>query len=364
MVLTLLAVSVLSLMLPQVSVRQSAASDARIAGQVVDADSHAPVAGARVSLMMSITVEGGTFGVGPREAVTDASGQFTFRGVAEGRYRLDVQKPGFAPSADPLDPQALDVAAGQSITGLQVALKKAGVIAGRIVDAGGEPLAEVSVTALRRVETADPSGIEMPLGQAQTNDLGEFRIAGLAEGDYVLMAAPRPPAPFGQASPAGGTALASTYYAGTTDREAARVVAVASGQTVSGLQFSMIAAPAFQVSGVVVDEAGAVLGGAMIMLMPDPRRGAFTPVMAQAEPDGTFHIGGIVSGTYRITATAPRAHDRYFVGGVPAGAGIGAVAVGGVFVGDADPRSPSGPREVTIENADVKGLRIVVAAPK
>jgi hypothetical protein len=48
-------------------------------------------------------------------------------------------------------------------------------------------------------------------GPSRANDIGEFRIAGLPDGEYLVMAAPAPQTPFGQApTAAGGTVLAPT----------------------------------------------------------------------------------------------------------------------------------------------------------
>ena len=46
---------------------------------------------------------------------------------------------------------------------------------------------------------------------------------------------------------------------------------VESGETVSDLIIRLVEVPAFQVSGVVVDEAGAPVEGAMVILMDAPR---------------------------------------------------------------------------------------------
>lgn len=362
-----LAVSLLSLTLSQVPV-MPAGGDARIAGQVVDAESHAPIAGARVMLMLLMEASRGTFGTEPRQAVSDASGQFAFDGVAAGKYRVDVQKPGFAPSPDwfdPLfDPRPFDVAAGQTVAGLQFALKKAGVVAGRILDAGGDPLVQIRVQALKRAAPSGPMGFGITMGQAETNDLGEFRIAGLAEGEYVLIAMPGPPPPFGHGA-AAATVLAPTYYPGTTDRQAAQPVTLAPGQTVSGLQFPMVSTPAFQVSGTVVDEVGSPIGNVMVLLLSDLQRDvSFAPIMGQAGPDGTFTIAGIAPGSYRIMSMPAFAvsNPGTFTNGGSGGIGVavGGVAVGGGFFPVGDAPSPFQPPQVIVENADVKGLRVVL----
>jgi hypothetical protein len=364
----LLGIYVTALMWPQVPQLQSVPAGVSVAGRIVDAESHSPIPGARVMLMPTARMFP-PGAAGPLQAVTDANGQFVFEAVAPGRYRIDAQKTGFAPLAGAAAPRTLDVAAGQVITSLDLTLTKGGAITGRIVDAGGEPASEITVTALR--QTAGPSGQVMARtsGMAQTNDLGEFRLAGLPEGNYVVIAAPRPQPPFAQSTAAGGMALAPTYYPGTISKDAAHIISLAPAQTVNGIEFSLLSMRAYQVSGVVVDETGSPLGGAMITLMADPRNGGpGAPAMGRTDQNGTFRIGGVVSGTYRVMAGMPTMWSVR-EGSTAAGGGVVSGITGGVFFGanvGGPAVTPSAmalttPIEVTIDNADVTDLKVVLA---
>jgi hypothetical protein len=145
--------------------------------------------------------------------------------------------------------------------------------------------------------------------------------------------------------------LAPTYYPGTADRDTAQVLTLVSGQVVDNVQFSLLLLAAREVSGVVVDEAGSPLAGAIVALMADPKKGgAPTPTMAHTNQDGTFRIGGIVSGTYHLMAEigAPPVAG----GGPNRSPGVG--ATGGVFFGAV------APLEIIVGDADVTGLRIVL----
>ena len=78
---------------------------------------------------------------------------------------------------------------------IDFSLPRGGVIAGRITDELGEPMAGVRMTALRYRYL--PSGERQlipfnPGGMFNivTNDLGEFRIFGLMPGAYVVSADP------------------------------------------------------------------------------------------------------------------------------------------------------------------------------
>ena len=146
-------------------------------------------------------------------------------------------------------------------------------------------------------------------------------------------------------------ALAPTYYPGTRDRETAQVLTVAAGQVVDDLRFSLVLLPAHEVSGVVIDEAGLRLAGIVVLLMSDPTEGGTAmPATGQTDQDGAFRIGGIVSGTYHVTAAAGR--PSVARGGSAGSPGV--AAVGGVLVG------AEAPVEITVGDTDVTGIRIVV----
>jgi hypothetical protein len=218
---------------------------------------------------------------------------------------------------------------------------------------------------MRRVPAGRPIGIDVvQAGVAQTNDLGEFRIGKLPAGDYLVVAAHQPWMPPGPVVPSRrSSALAPTYYPGTRERRAAHVVAVRAGETSGGLWFSMVSAPAFSVSGVVVDETGVPVGGGLVTLMPQRLDLLFAPLNGHADRDGTFEIGGVIPGTYHISAT-PGMHSDF-------GGGFMGV-VEQVSVGSSDTwgddqilfKTPAGeqPDRVVVENGDVRGITVVAAS--
>ena len=125
---------------------------------------------------------------------------------------IDVQKNGYVPWGIP-QPGMRSAVPSTSFTSKPVSrrlpslhLQKGGVIAGRVLDVNGEPMADARVMALRRIDSnpAARGGVAprlMPApGQGQqTNDIGEFRVSGLAPGEYFIAASPRL-SPFGDAA--------------------------------------------------------------------------------------------------------------------------------------------------------------------
>jgi hypothetical protein len=346
----LLGLSVFSFFL--LAAQSSSTGGGRITGRVTDASSEAPISGARVTLTMVLDVPGGTFGRRPRQSITGANGTFAFDGLEPGQYVLNIDKTGFGSYPDVFGdgpPERLIVDANHQDPQLRIALNKGAVIAGRILNAAGEPEADLQVSALRRTDKAGPLGFAQT-GNAATNDLGDFRIAGLAAGDYLLLAAVHRRGPFDAIQNGATMTVAPTYFPGTLDQNAARIITLAPGQGVAGVEFAIVTVAAFRVSGVVVDQAGRPSPHAMVTLIPDMRTSAsFMPMMAIAADDGTFAIGEVVPGTYRVNANANESG--------PAG-GIGAGSFGFAVASDG---AASGPGSITVSSADITGLTVVAS---
>ena len=173
-------------------IQSPAPSGATLTGQVLEEGTGAAVAGAQVNVMRAPTERpaAGTMGVPvrPLSTTTDREGRFQVDGLEPGRYRISVQKAGFAMSLDAAPP--IDLGAGER-RGIDVRLQRGAVIVGRVLDEAGEPLAEARVMAMRKMP-ANPAGARTypdllrPAGPtAQTNDLGEFRLFSLPPGEYL-----------------------------------------------------------------------------------------------------------------------------------------------------------------------------------
>ncbi|PWT81937.1 MAG: hypothetical protein C5B57_09555 [Blastocatellia bacterium] len=339
---------------------------ARIAGRVVAADSGAPLSDARVTLAPVVRGRGAGTAVlppgPPPQAITDQNGRFVFEGVAPGTYTFDAQRSGYAPlrTIGSGPPQTIQLAPGQSIDSVELRLQRGSVIAGRVFGPSGEPLPDVRVVAMRRMQTAGAPGRFLPTGgqgPQQTNDLGEFRIAGLPPGEYIVAAAHGPNlalAASGAESPrqqGPRTTIATTYYPGTVDQNGASPIVVGAGVEVGNITFMVQSVLAYHVSGVVVDENGAAVAGAMVMLSGDPRSGP--PIgpagSARTAADGSFSIGEVPPGSYRLNASAPVVWSS-----------SGSTAGG--FVTSTSAGRPTLPQqtEVVVTDADVSGLQVVV----
>ncbi|HEY1304931.1 MAG TPA: carboxypeptidase-like regulatory domain-containing protein [Vicinamibacterales bacterium] len=292
-------------------------------GVVVDIMTGEPVAGALVSLIARPA------GVPPppRSAQTNTEGLFVFVGVPEGRWRVQVQKSGFFVVGANGQAPEVEIRAASVVEGV-IQVDRGGAIAGRMVDAKGSPVSEVFVTAVPRIPSGDRAAGPLPsTGNAQTNDLGEFRLSGLPPGEYYLVGRPRP-LPTATGAVAIPVVVVQSYYPGVADQAQAAPLVVTRGVTTSAPDWRMLAiirpsragdavaaspqrAPAPQratgprrrVSGVVLDPDGRLAPGARVELVPvDPQTVPGAPLVTTARPDGTFLIGNVPAGTYLVDA--------------------------------------------------------------
>jgi hypothetical protein len=150
-----------------------------------------------------------------------------------GRYTVTLQRAGFAQSVASRDQATFTLQPGQSLSGLVFRTQAAGLISGKIVDVDGDPMSGVGVSATITGAKALVAQ-RYPSGGGATNDLGEYRIADLRPGKYVILAQPPQRAPVGQVPEAEKTKehllYVSTYFPGTLDKSQAADVEVRSGE--------------------------------------------------------------------------------------------------------------------------------------
>jgi hypothetical protein len=143
-----------------------------------------------------------------------------------------------------------------------------------------------------------------------TNDLGEFRIAGVAAGQYSLSVEGSDPLPVHRTG--SEQAYLTIYYPGTTDRAAAGSIEVAEGAQLHDLDVQLKRARAFRVRGRVIQPEKAnnplIPQMTMLQIQPKPSAGnsamSFAGVSHPVLPDGSFEIGNVVPGSYIVRAIA------------------------------------------------------------
>jgi len=140
----------------------------------------------------------------------------------------------------------------------------------------------------------------------QTPDTGEFRVWGLAPGEYLIQANGPGGRPFETDDRAG---YSTTYYPNASVPSEAQVVRVEIGQTISGIEIMLSPIRTALISGTTIDSRGQPLRGGLVIAMPQSSDGVLVmrSQPGQIKPDGTFTISGFGPGTYNLRANSPPA---------------------------------------------------------
>ena len=185
------------LLLPLALAAQTNPADScSVSGQVTNASTGEPVRRALVALRRIDGSPGVVMNIQVTQSgSTDAAGRFAIAGVAPGKYRLSAEHNGFLitqyGARGPNKPGTLlTLEPGQKSSDLVLRMTPHGVIAGRVLDEDGEPVSIVDVQ-LSRQQYMQGRKQMVRAGGGNTNDLGEYRIFGLAPGRYFLSATSR-----------------------------------------------------------------------------------------------------------------------------------------------------------------------------
>jgi hypothetical protein len=323
-----------------------------------------------------------------RGAVTDDEGRFAFSRLPAGRYTLTVTRASFVTSVygakrpgRPGTPIVL--ADGATVSDLVVRIWRGAVIAGVVRDEDGEPMPNLTVSAIPARER-DVRGLHtLSNNDTTTNDAGEYRIFGLEPGPYLVMTRPSASggtpltsltdrqvdaaldalrrrraagATAGVAAPAPDAASptfawAPIYFPGTPSIDQATPVVLTAGEERTGIDLTLQRVPTAIVEGIVTRPDGAPAGGATVQLTRVVRPGPFRfgqPEVqaAMADASGRFRIAQVVPGDYRLVA---RASAR-----PPAQAPPGIVRPGG---SDA---ALWATRDLSVSGQDVSGIQLLV----
>jgi hypothetical protein len=249
-----------------------------------------------------------------RTATTDGDGRYEFKDLPGGRFSISATKAGYVRmeygQKRPFEPGTpLTVGDGENLTRVDFGLPRGGVIVVRVTDDFAEPLAGAQVSVQRYQYGPDGqrklTGVQtgaLPFGG--TDDRGEFRVYGLAPGEYIVSATVRDNLP--GLPPTAGTndfneGFAPTFYPGTINPAEAQAISVTASEEAS-VQLALVPSRLMRISGTVVDSEGRPSAGAQLSLVT--RSGSLTSSrsVGNAADDGTFSATTIPPGDHTLEA--------------------------------------------------------------
>jgi protocatechuate 3,4-dioxygenase beta subunit len=233
-----------------------------------------------------------------RSAFSDSEGVFQFEGMPPGSVTLTAQKPGYYAEQDGAGMAWRSTQIGPNTGPQVVKLFPMASIAGRITDPAGVPLEQISVrltgTALR-----DGHKTWESRGMTNTDDDGNYRVAGLMPGAYYISVGP---AQSESRIMAQGekpkTGYPHLYYPGVPELASASPMQLTAGQQ-GQADMAIAAVPVFSLSGLIT---GALPEhGTGLLIVTTSGDDVMLPMRLNAEL-GTFSIDSVPAGTYLLKA--------------------------------------------------------------
>lgn len=270
-----------------------------IRGRVVRADTGEPLRRAQVRVEDRTARDLS----GTEVTITDAQGRYELTQLPPGQYHLKASRGGYVDleygQRHPFERgRPIELADGAVLEKIDFALPPGAVVTGRVVDELGEPFARVSVSLSRRRYDNGTRRLVSENG-ASTDDRGEFRIFGVAPGDYLIVAT------FQTLNLGSRDRMryVPTYYPGTAIATEAQRVTIAAAQDVTGLTIPLVRSATATVRGVVRSAGDTPIGPFTLVIARDVTGGLDAGMSdGAAAPDGSFSIAGLLPGTYLLEA--------------------------------------------------------------
>jgi hypothetical protein len=310
--------------------------DARVVGHVICADTGQPARFATV-ILQPVPAQNARLDLqrlpSSSSTITGDDGAYAFESIPAGRYVIGAELQGYVnplvtASADQLtkdDPAAFStvfhhmtpvVVDASSTANADIRLERGAALSRTVSYDDGSPSIQATIELLRRAKDGAThevalSSLELVfpgLASVKTNDLGQYRVAGLPSGDYVLrVSLPKPVAAFSgfsvdkiKMSQTPENLARLRLYSGNTFRlRDAKPIHVNGGEEITGLDFIFPLSTLHQVSAMLSSASGSLPKNAQVSLVYADNQ----EVLDTADVDGETHIAffsSVPQGSYLL----------------------------------------------------------------
>jgi hypothetical protein len=272
---------------------QTVVDGGTIVGRVFDANTRVPVRRAQIQATNDEMFVDGT---------TDDDGRFQLNGLKAGEWRVTIFKGGYYPwyigQRRPFEiPPPVAIAARQRLE-VDIPLTRGGVIAGRVFDQSGEPLAGLQVKVYRARMSQGYRRLESVGVPDRTDDTGAYRIYALPPGDYYVAASLR----MAPADSVVETTYAPTYYPGTGDLGEAERIRIGLGSEATAV-FPLLPVRRVRVTGTLLSSSGAPADAVLSLTSANSELGMPLGLGTVTRRDGSFTLADVPPGRYTLSAS-------------------------------------------------------------
>ena len=225
----------------------------------------------------------------------------------------------------------IPVGVGEQIRDIRLEMIPTGEISGRVLDANGKALSDAQVLIMRPYHQEGVRLLRGVKGTVRTNRRGEYRVSGLAPGQYyVRVAMPRfggfevdpgifpdvprlrdlaapswLPIPLRNVPDKESEGYPLIFFPGVADEHAARAVDLRAGGQGSGVDIVVSRVHTRRVRGTIVDMAtGTVIPKADVFLFRRNSARGSPPARTATSEGGSFDLRNILPGSYIMVGTS------------------------------------------------------------
>jgi protocatechuate 3,4-dioxygenase beta subunit len=242
------------------------------------------------------------------QIITDEQGKYKMTGLAPGSYSIRVTPDEYILTGTALsgmNAKTLNLGEGETVEHFDLIFKRGGVITGRILDAGGQPVRLQHIELTKIGEDGKPQASPFNHGGAAfSGQHGEYRIVRLPMGRYLISSGLTRARRNGSQIE-GRPLFPQTYYPSTTDPTQASIVEVHDGAETTGIDIVLAAeVKTHRIAGRVLRaESREPAAGIEVFYYPYRDEKSFIGPksrVVKTDAEGEFQFQGLLPGKYLL----------------------------------------------------------------